>query len=152
MVNPFPGRYHVTVVLKVWFQNSLYRIVAWALAVKLLSGECHTTSLKEKCLSLTAFLRHEGPFINEKSTLVKVKLVGKLLPSGRRAGTIIMRKVNVLNAIETRPQGRQESRYWTTWPWMNQRLTSSSQHCTCHDHFNGLVRDCGSISSVYIYD
>ena len=31
--------------LKVWFSNSLYSIVAWAPTAKLLSGECHWTSL-----------------------------------------------------------------------------------------------------------
>ena len=29
---------------KVWFSNLLYRIVAWALPMKLFSGECHRTS------------------------------------------------------------------------------------------------------------
>ena len=35
----------VELILKVWFSKSLYRIVAWVLAVKLLSAECHKTSL-----------------------------------------------------------------------------------------------------------
>ena len=35
----------VAVILKEYFSNSLYRTVAWALAVKLLSDECHRTSL-----------------------------------------------------------------------------------------------------------
>ena len=35
----------MAVILKVWFWNSYHRIVLWALHVKLLSGECHRTSL-----------------------------------------------------------------------------------------------------------
>ena len=35
----------VAVILKVWISNSLYRIIAWALAVKLLSCECCRTLL-----------------------------------------------------------------------------------------------------------
>ena len=36
---------YVAVILKVWFSNSLYRTIVWALAMKLLSGECHRISL-----------------------------------------------------------------------------------------------------------
>ena len=51
----------VAIVLKVWFSNSLYWIVAWAFAVELLSNEYHRTSLMRsqrwfrrwKCLSVT---------------------------------------------------------------------------------------------------
>ena len=35
----------VAVRLKVWFSNSWLRIVTWALAAKLFSGECHRTLL-----------------------------------------------------------------------------------------------------------
>ena len=35
----------ILVILKILFPNSLDRILAWALIVKLLSGECHRTSL-----------------------------------------------------------------------------------------------------------
>ena len=35
----------VAIISKVWFSNLLYEIVAWTLFMKLLSGECHRTSL-----------------------------------------------------------------------------------------------------------
>ena len=37
----------VALILKVYFLNSLYRIVELSLCVKLLSGECHKNSLIE---------------------------------------------------------------------------------------------------------
>ena len=39
------GRYCSTVILKVLFSNLYFRIIPWAFTVKLLSGECHRTSL-----------------------------------------------------------------------------------------------------------
>ena len=33
----------VVMILEIWFRNSWYRILAWALAVKLRLGECHKT-------------------------------------------------------------------------------------------------------------
>ena len=35
----------VALILKLWFSNSLYKIVTWSIAVKFLSGGCHRTSL-----------------------------------------------------------------------------------------------------------
>ena len=36
---------YIIVILKVWFWNSLYRIVSWQLAMKVVSGKCHRASV-----------------------------------------------------------------------------------------------------------
>ena len=35
----------MAVILEAWFSNSLFRIIAWALTVQLLSGDCYKTSM-----------------------------------------------------------------------------------------------------------
>ena len=41
----------VAVIWTVWFSNSLYNIVTWALTVKLLSAECHEISLMRRVMA-----------------------------------------------------------------------------------------------------
>ena len=40
----------VMVILKIWHLNTCYELNSWALLVKLLSGECHTTPLIVKSI------------------------------------------------------------------------------------------------------